>query len=533
MKTRYIFVVGGVMSGIGKGIATASLGRILQSKGFNVSAVKIDPYINVDAGTMNPVEHGEVFVTRDGIECDQDGGNYERFLGIEFGDDNYITTGRVYQAVIQRERNLGYGGKCVEVIPDIPNEVIRRIEKVGDNVDFVLTEIGGTIGEYQNSLFLEAARRLKRKNSHRVLFVLVSYLPVPDTIGEMKTKPTQNAFRWLSMAGVSPDIILGRSKKSLDDPRKEKISTFCNVKKENVISAPDEGLIYKIPLNLDQEDFGNKVLKKLNLQPRKSKMGDWKERVEDSERATDEVVIGLVGKYFETGDFVLEDSYVSVIESVKHACWAQKKKPVIKWLSAGKYEEEEPDFDDLDGVIVLGGFGKRGVEGKIRVARYCREEEIPYLGLCLGLQTMIVEFARNVCGIEGANSLEFDSETEKPVIHTMPEQKRLIEEERYGGTMRLGAYSCSLKKGTKAYEAYGKKVIEERHRHRYEVNNDYKEILEKGGLIFSGINEERGLIEIAEIKKHPFMLGVQFHPEFKTRFLEPHPLFESFIRSLR
>ena len=533
--TKYIFVAGGVMSGIGKGVAVASIARILKGKGFKVTAVKIDPYINVDAGTMNPIEHGEVFVTEDGDECDQDIGNYERFLDENLHKVNYITTGRVYQAVINRERNLGYGGRCVEVVPDIPNEVISRIKKAAKvhKADFVLTEIGGTVGEYQNLLFLEAARMLKISHPKDVLFALVSYLPIPSMIGEMKTKPTQTAVRTLNTAGIQPDIILARSRVPLDEPRKRKISTFCSVKEEDVISAPDVKTIYEIPVNFEKENLGNRILKKFNLRPKKNNLQDWRALVSKIKSLEKPVKIAVVGKYFETGEFTLMDSYISVIEAIKHAAWHFKRKPEIIWLSAGEYEKNPRKIVELkkyDGVIVPGGFGSRGVEGKIKAIEFCRKQKIPFLGLCFGLQLAVIEFARNVCGLKGAASVEFDPLTKYPVIDVMQEQTEVIKKKNYGGTMRLGSYLCRLKPGTIAAKAYRAQEISERHRHRYEVNNEYRDLLEKKGMIMAGINPEKNLVEIIELKGHPFFVASQFHPEFQSRPLKPHPLFREFIR---
>ncbi len=535
---KYIFVAGGVMSGVGKGVATASIGKILKSKGFRVTAVKIDPYINVDAGTMNPVEHGEVFVTDDGAECDQDLGNYERFLDESLSTENYITTGRVYQTVINRERNLEYQGRCVEVVPDIPNEVISRIKKAAkiSKADFVLIEIGGTVGEYQNLLFLEAARMIHLKEPKNVLFVLVSYLPVPSTIGEMKTKPTQMAVRLLNEAGIHADIILGRGPTPLDAPRKRKISIFCNVEPEDVISAPDVESIYEIPLNFEREDLGKRILKKFGLRPRKQNLKDWGALVKTIQIARKKVKIGIVGKYFETGDFTLMDSYISIIEAIKHASWFFKRKPEIHWLSAEKYEKDPQAVKELkkyDGIIVPGGFGSRGVEGKIKAIEFCRKQKIPYLGLCFGMQLAVIEFARNVCKLKNATSTEFAKSSDiSKVIDVMPEQKVLLKEKRYGGTMRLGAYKCELKRGTKSFEAYGKtKYIFERHRHRYELNNEFRGVLEDEGMVMAGINPEKDLVEIIELPKHPFFIGTQFHPEFKSRPLRPHPLFREFVRA--
>ncbi len=539
---RYIFVAGGVMSGVGKGVATSSIGKILQGKGFKVSALKIDPYVNVDAGTMNPIEHGEIFVTDDGTECDQDLGNYERFLNQNFSTVNYLTTGRVYEAVIHRERNLEYKGKCVEVVPHIPEEVISRIKKaaIHDKADFVLVEIGGTVGEYQNVLFLEAARMMKLTSPKDVLFVLVSYLPIPPNIGEMKTKPTQTAVRTVNAAGIQPDLIIARSELPVDEPRRKKISVSCNVRPEDVISAPDVDSVYQIPLNFEKEDLGNKILKKFSLRPRKHDLKDWAELVRTIKRVKKAVSIGIVGKYFETGDFALGDSYLSVIEAIKHASWAQKRAPRITWLSSEKYEKN-PDavkeLEQFDGIIVPGGFGKRGVEGKINAIEFCRKKKIPYFGLCFGLQLAVIEFARNVCGLKNANSAEFvlrqaqDKEKIEPVIDVMPDQQSLLKEKQYGGTMRLGAYECNVIQNTVAAHAYGVKKISERHRHRYELNNEYRQILEKNGMVISGVNPERNLVEIVELRDHPFFLGTQFHPELKSRPLHPHPLFMEFIRA--
>jgi len=533
---RFIFIAGGVMSGIGKGVAAASIGRILKSKGFRVTAVKIDPYINVDAGTMNPVEHGEVFVTDDGDECDQDIGNYERFLEEDLSKVNYMTTGRVYQSVIRRERNLEYQGRCVEVVPDIPNEVIGRIKKAARSwkADFVLIEIGGTVGEYQNLLFLEAARMMKLQKPQEVLFILISYLPVPEMIGEMKTKPTQTAVRLLNEAGIQPDIILGRSALPLDEPRKRKISVFCNLAKEDVISAPDIASIYEIPLNFEKENLGNRILKKFNLKPKKQNLKDWQKLIKTIKTTKKTVKIGIVGKYFESGKFTLKDSYISIIEAIKHASWFHKRKPEIDWLSAEKYEKDSSALKELKkyhGIIVPGGFGGRGVEGKIKAIEFCRKKKIPLLGLCLGMQLSVIEFARNVCGLKYANSAEFAPNSPQAVIDLIPEQKMLLKNNKYGGTMRLGKYKCKIRPKTTSLRAYGKQEIFERHRHRYELNNEFREVLEAKGMVMAGVNPEKNLVEIIELTGHPFFVATQFHPEFKSRPLRPHPLFREFIRS--
>jgi CTP synthase len=534
--TKYIFVAGGVMSGIGKGVATASIARILKSKGFVATAIKIDPYVNVDAGTMNPLEHGEVFVTKDGVECDQDIGNYERFLDEDLTTNNYITTGRVYTAVINRERNLGYKGHDVRVVPDIPNEVIGRIKKVAKDskADFILIEIGGTVGEYENLLFLEAGRIIHREQPQNVLFVLISYLPVPKMVGEMKTKPTQQAVRWLSMAGLQPDMILGRSDFPLDERRKDKISTYCNVSKEDVISAPDVKSIYEVPVNFEKENLGNQILRKFNLRPRRSNLEDWKKLVRTIKNIKRPVKIGIVGKYFKTGDFVLLDSYISIIEAIKHASWFLQRKPEITWLSAENCEKGTGDLAGLknfDGIIVPGGFGGRGAEGKIKAIEFCRKTRIPYLGLCLGMQLAVIEFARNVCRLKGANSTEFVKDCKYPVIDILVEQKRVLREQRYGATMRLGEYPCSLKPKTLSFKAYGTSRVLERHRHRYELNNKFRKALESRGLVAAGVNPQRDLVEIIELPGHPFFAATQFHPEFKSRPLRPHPLFREFVRA--
>ncbi len=536
MNKKYIFVVGGVMSGIGKGITTASLLKILESRGYSTTAMKIDPYVNVDAGTMNPVEHGEVFVTDDGAECDQDVGNYERFLGKSITKDNYLTTGKVYQTVINKERNLEYNGKCVEVVPHIPNEVIDRIRKVArvTESDFVIIEIGGTIGEYQNLLFLEAARMMRLKSPKDVLIILVSYLPVPKTIGEMKTKPTQNASRTLNEAGLQPDIIVGRSGFPIDKIRKKKIATFCNIDAKDVISAPDVDSIYDVPLMLDKEKLGERVIKKLRV-PLKRKyegLSSWEKFVNSSKENTKKVKIAIVGKYFETGSFVLTDSYISVIEAIKHASWKLKLQPEITWLSSEKYEKNKRSVKEVgqfDGVIVPGGFGSRGVEGKIEVIKYCRENNIPFFGLCLGMQLAVIEYARNVCKIADATSSEFVEDAQNPLIDIMTGQKKLLKEKKYGGTMRLGAFDCSLAPNTISRKAYKTNLISERHRHRFELNNDYLDCLEKNGLVIAGKNKDYDLVEIIEIEKHPFFVGVQFHPEFKSNPIKSHPLFLQFI----
>ncbi|MFH1711987.1 MAG: CTP synthase [Patescibacteria group bacterium] len=538
MKHKYIFVVGGVMSGVGKGITTASIGKILQSRGFKVTAIKVDPYVNVDAGTMNPVEHGEVFVTNDGDETDQDMGNYERFLDINLTSTNYMTTGRVYQTVIERERNLEYEGRCVQVVPHIPQEVIRRIKEAADNAkaDFTMIEVGGTVGEYENILFLEAARMMHLEDHDSVMFVLVSYLPVPKHLGEMKTKPTQHATRTLNSAGIHPDFIVCRGEHYLDEPRREKLGIFCNVKPGDVISAQDVDSIYYIPREFEKQHFSDRILKKFGMKAKDQNLTAWNKMADVQKKTKSTVKIGVVGKYFSTGDYTLADSYISVIEALKHAAWSRDAKVEMSWINSEEFEENSLKLKTLsqyDGILVPGGFGTRGIEGVISTIKYAREKKIPYFGLCYGMQLATVEFARNVLGKASAHTVEVDGDTVDPIIHINPKQKENVRQNRYGGTMRLGAYDCELKPGTIAAKAYGQKKISERHRHRYEFNDEYKKSLEEKGMIVSGINPESGLTEIVEIKDHPFFVGVQFHPEFQSRPLSPHPLFVAFIKAAK
>ncbi|MEK7195473.1 MAG: CTP synthase [Patescibacteria group bacterium] len=536
---KYVFVVGGVMSGVGKGVAAAAIAAILQARGFRVTAVKIDPYVNVDAGTMNPTEHGEVFVLDDGTECDQDLGNYERFLGRDLTRSNYMTTGSIYQSVISKERNLEFGGRCVEVVPHIPLEVIQNIDQAysKDKADIVITEIGGTVGEYQNVLFLEAVRMLKIRKPESTILILVSYLPLLNDDNELKTKPTQYAVRTLNSAGIQPDVILARARLPLDKKRKEKIAFNCNLKEEDIISAPDVTNLYEIPINFERDKLSTVILGKLNLRPRKSDLIEWKKLSAKVKKARQPVRIGVVGKYFGSGGFVLADSYISVIEAVRHAAVLFGRKPELEWIDAGKFEKDKRYLRELDGyggVIVPGGFGSRGTAGKIEAIRYLRENKIPFLGLCYGMQLAVVEFSRNVLKLKRADTTEVNPKTSHPVIDVMPEQKKNIEEKNYGGTMRLGAYPAVLKKDTIAWRAYGAKaLISERHRHRFEVNPDYIGRLERKGMIFSGISPSRKLMEIMELpqSKHPFFLGTQFHPELKSRPLDPHPLFVEFMRA--
>lgn len=541
---KYVFVVGGVMSGIGKGIASSAIGRILKSKGFTVTAIKIDPYINVDAGTMNPTEHGEVFVLDDGYETDQDMGNYERFLGESLPSVNYMTTGRVYLEIIRRERNLEYKGKNVEVVPHVPQEVLRRIKEAQKKAkaDVTLVEVGGTIGEYQNIIFLEAARMLKHECPDDVAVVMLSYVPIPHNIGEMKTKPTQYASRELNSAGLQADIILARAAVPLDQKRKEKIALFCNVSTKRVISAPDVESIYDIPLNFEKDGLGDTLTSVLGLPQRGSKLEDWRAFVKRSKNGKHEVKIAVVGKYFDSGSFTLSDVYISVLEALKTAAYSQNLKVLIVYLNSKDFEplpgKQEAklaltELDKYGGVLIPGGFGESGIEGKIKVIEYVRKKKIPYFGLCYGMQLAVIEYARNVAKLKGAHTTEIDNGAAHPVIAIMESQKGNLADKNYGGTMRLGAYPCKLKEGSVARAAYGMPKISERHRHRYEVNPKYISRLEQAGLLFSGKSPDGVLMEIAELPRavHPFFLGTQFHPEFLSRPLSPHPLFVAFIRA--
>ncbi|HEV7702223.1 MAG TPA: CTP synthase [Candidatus Paceibacterota bacterium] len=540
-ETKYIFVVGGVISGVGKGITASSIGLILKNRGLSVTAIKVDPYINVDAGTMNPTVHGEVFVLADGDETDQDMGNYERFLDLNLTKGNYMTTGRVYQTVIAKERNLEYKGKCVEVVPHIPMEVIERIKQAGTKAkaNVVVIEIGGTIGEYQNLLFLEAARMMKVANPKDVIFVMVSYLPTPGKIGEMKTKPTQFAVRTLNASGIQPDVLIARGENSLDESRKEKISFICSFPLDRVISAPDVDSIYDIPLNFEKEKLSDKLCDIMGITSKKTDTkawNAWKKFARNAHNGKNIVKIAIIGKYFESGDYMLSDAYLSVIEALKYSCYAQNKKPVISWLNSVDYEKSPSKLKELkkyDGIVVPGGFGTRGVEGKLKVAQFARENKIPYFGLCYGMQMMVIEYARNVLGKKDANTREVNPNSKNIVIDVMESQKEILKSNSYGGSMRLGEYKAILKKGSIAEVSYGKSEIMERHRHRYEVNPAFIKEIEAAGLVFSGRSPDGMLMEIAELpkSKHPFFLGTQFHPEFLAHPLHPHPLFSAFIKA--
>jgi CTP synthase len=538
---KYLFIVGGVISGVGKGVAASSIARIIKNRGFSVTAIKIDPYINIDAGTMNPTEHGEVFVLSDGDETDQDMGNYERFLNTDLTRINYMTTGRVYQSVIEKERSLHYKGKCVEVVPHIPLEVIERIEKaqIKAKADVTIIEIGGTVGEYQNMLFLEAARMLKIKYPHDVFFGMVSYLPIPSKVGEMKTKPTQTAVRTLNASGILPDLIIARSAEPLDQKRKEKISIFCNVAPDRIISAPDVSSIYDVPENFEKEGLGDMLTTIMHL-PKKhlaySEATDWNNFVKNVHGKQKVIKIAVIGKYFETGEYVLSDAYMSVIEAIKYSSYSQNIRPELHWINVVDFENGKIKLNSLkkfDGVLAPGGFGARGVEGIISVIEFVRKNKIPYFGICYGMQLAIIEYARHVLGMKDAHTTEVNVKTKNPVIHIMKSQKAHLDREHYGGNMRLGSYEAHISKQSHAYKAYGKESVVERHRHRYEFNNEYRTEFEKNGVVFSGVSPDQSLVEIMElpVSKHPFFVGVQFHPEFRARPLDPHQLFTAFIKA--
>lgn len=545
MPTKFIFVSGGVISGLGKGIVVSSLSLLLKSAGFKVAPIKADPYLNIDAGTMNPIIHGETFVTEDGLETDQDLGHYERFIDENLTKLNYMTSGQIYLSVIERERRLEYEGACVEIIPHIPQEIIRRLKLLAakTHADFVILEIGGTVGEYQNSMFLEAARELALKIPHDVLNIHVAYLPLPPSLGELKSKPVQTSVQLMNMAGVRPDIIVGRAVKEVDKTRKEKIATFCSIALEDIFSNPDMPTIYQVPEHLESQGFTDRVLDKLSLKRRSSNLSKWHIFNQKILAAKRLVKIGIVGKYFRSGDFSLEDSYICVMEAVKQACWWNGVLPEITWIDSLDVEKKGSDtvLSGFDGLIVPQGWGSRGIEGKIQTAGFARKKKVPYLGLCFGMQLAAIEFARNVCKLGSANTEEADPKTKYPIIHIMPHQKEYLAKRQYGATMRLGAWPCVLSKGSLIYEAYNKWIklginslytlpqVDERHRHRYEFNNKYKKIFQNYGMTFSGVSPDGILVEAIELSDHPFFVGTQFHPEFKARPLNPHPLFLEFI----
>ena len=567
---KYIVIAGGVMSGVGKGVTTASIGKILQEHGYRATAIKIDPYLNYDAGTLRPTEHGEVWVTDDGGEIDQDLGTYERFLNQDILKRNNLTTGQVYKTVIDKERQGEYLGQTVQFIPHIPDEIKRRIKYASDDYDFVLVEVGGTIGDYENIPFLFALKSLERDvGKQNLSYILVTYLPIPSHIEEMKTKPTQQAIRLLSESGIFPDFIICRAKKPLDVVRKKKIETYANIISEHVISEPDIETVYQIPLDLEKERLGEKLLNVFGLKSKKApNWSEWKRLVGNILNPKKSVKVAIVGKYIDIGDYNLADSYISINQALTHAGASLNTGVEINWLDSKAFESDKKTLSSLknyDGIIVPGGFGASGVEGKINAINYARTSKMPYLGLCYGLQLAVIEFARNVCGLKDAHTTEVNPKTSSPVIDVQPAQKEILEKSLYGGTMRLGAYAAILKDKSKVLKLYeetgrlnddakriselvkdksqafrlgilekGKKIVLERHRHRYEVNPQFVDLLERKGMVFSGYymrGDNTKLMEYIELSGNSFFIGTQSHPEFKSRLGNPSPLFYGFVKS--
>ena len=521
--TKYIFVTGGVVSGLGKGITSASLGNLLKARGFSVVNQKLDPYINVDPDTMNPFQHGEVFVTEDGATTDLDLGHYERFTGVNLRKDANVTTGSIYRKVIERERKGDYLGATVQVIPHITDEIKRRIKGISNDVDVQITEIGGTVGDIEILPFLEAARQIRKElGQENVMFVHVTLVPFIGPSTELKTKPTQHSVSMLRSYGISPDIIVLRSEQELNDEIKSKVSLFCDVSLENVINAPDLDDIYDVPIKMFEEGLDSSVNTRLSLNSDEPNLDQWKQMLSLKNGVKKDIKIAILGKYFG-----LPDSYMSVVESLKHACLQNKVNLDIVWIDADNFDLDE--LKKLNGVVVPGGFGYRGIEGKILAIEYLRKNKIPFLGICLGLQCAVIEFARNECKISDANSTEFSQTTKNPVIDLLPNQN--LENDDIGASMRLGTYPCKIKPNTIASEIYNNEIVYERHRHRYEVNNKFRKQLEDKGLIFSGLSPDEDLVEMIELKDHPYFVASQFHPEFKSRPWDPAPMFNSFIKA--
>jgi CTP synthase len=525
---KYVFVTGGVVSGLGKGITAASLGRLLKARGYRVSIQKLDPYLNVDPGTMNPFQHGEVFVTEDGAETDLDAGHYERFIDENLNRNCNVTSGKVYQAVIARERAGEYAGSTVQVIPHITGYIKEQIQSIGDSneIDVAIIEIGGTVGDIESQPFLEAIRQFAiERGRGNCAFVHVTLIPFLKSSGELKTKPTQHSVQQLQSIGIQPNVIVCRCERPVGREVREKISLFCNVPLHHVIANQDVSVLYEVPLALEAEDFAQTVLETLDLDCPAPNLEDWTAMVTALKTPVNRVRIAMVGKYV-----ALHDAYLSVVEALKHGGVPSRSHVEIVWVDSETVTRENAGalLQNVHGVLIPGGFGIRGVEGKIEVARYARENGIPYLGICLGLQVAVIEFARNAAGLNGAHGVEFDDCTPHPVIHLMPDQNGVVE---LGGTLRLGSYPCQLKPGSKAREIYGQPLIHERHRHRYEFNNDYRDALEKAGLSLCGTSPDGHIVEMVELPGHPFHVSVQFHPEFKSRPNRPHPLFKSFVEA--
>ena len=546
MPTKFIFVSGGVISGLGKGVTTASVALLLQSRGYVVTLVKCENYLNLDSGLINPIEHGDPFLMDDGTESDMDLGTYEKFLGKNMYRHNFITMGQIYKTVIDRERNFGYDGEDVEAIPHVTDEIILRIKEAGEKEksDIVVVELGGTTGEYQNALFYEASRILGIKKENTVVHVHVSYLPTPSHLGEPKTKPTQLSVRTLNSMGIQPQFIVARATKPMDDRRRERFALFCNVDPDHVIDSVDLPSPYELPLSFAEQKFDEKLLTLLGLPFNTLNIEPWKVMVETIQRPKKKTVkIAIVGKYFATGNYQLRDSYAALLDSIDHASWANGVATDVDWVHASSLEEGNlKSLEGMDGIIVPIGWGNRGVEGKIKAIEYARTKKIPYLGLCYGMQLSVVEYARDVVGLKGANTVECDPKTPYPVIHMIEGQEEMLKRRAYGGTMRLGRWECKVKAGSLADEIYTRyhgyddeknKIVGERHRHRYEFNDAYAKQLEDAGLIFSGRSVVENLAEIIELPKsvHPFFLGTQYHPEYRSRPLVPHPIFLEYLKA--
>ena len=551
MPTKFIFVSGGVISGLGKGITTASIALLLQNRGYRVTPVKCENYLNIDAGLINPIEHGDPFLCEDGTEADMDMGTYEKFLGKNMERHNFVTMGQIYKTVIDRERNFEYDGEDVEAIPYVTDEIIKRIKIAGEkeNADVVVVELGGTAGEYQNALYYEASRILSRNKKNSVVHVHVSYLPTPSYLGEPKTKPTQLSVRTLNSMGIQPDFIVARAEKPMDARRRARFALFCNVEPENVIDSVDLPTPYESPIYLARQQIDEKILNMLGLPVNALDIHEWTDMVSSVKVKKDKsVTIAIVGKYFATGEYQLRDSYAALMDAIDHAAWKKGVNTKVKWIQAEKLEKSLPagrqgdlsDLNDADGIIVPIGWGPRGVEGKIKAIQYARENKIPYLGLCYGMQLAVVEYARNVLGLTGAHTVECDADTAHPVIHQIAGQDEILNRRAYGGTMRLGRWECKVTGKTIADESYtqynayddsAKKIVGERHRHRYEFNDDYAKKLEDAGLVIAGRSVVENLVEIIELPRtaHPFFLGTQYHPEYRSRPLAPHPIFLEFI----
>ncbi len=538
-KLKYIFVSGGVISGIGKGITVASIAFLLKKSGYKAAPIKFENYLNLDAGTINPIEHGDPFLCEDGTEADMDIGTYEKFLDEDMAKDNFVTMGKIYSTVIEKERRFEYDGEDVEAIPHITNEITRCINSLGRNkdADIVIIELGGTAGEYQNVFYYEASRILTLKNPGDVVHIHVSYVPTPKHLGEPKTKPTQLSVRTLNTMGIQPDFIVARSEKYLDKRRRDRFALFCNVQPENIVSNPDVDNPYEVPLVLDEQQFTENILKKLNLPVRHPALATWKKFIgEIKSKKTKTLNLAIVGKYFGTGDYQLRDSYAALFDALDHAAWKNNVKLQIQWVNAEKIEKEGVSvIGNPDGIIVPIGWGERGSEGMIVAANFARENKIPYLGLCYGMQLAVIAFARNVLGWKDANTTENNPETTHPVIHLMPAQEKYMKNRAYGGTMRLGSWDAKVFKNTEAWRIYKTEDTSERHRHRYEVNEKYVQAIEKAGLVISARSVKENLPEIMELDKklHPFYFGTQGHPEYKSRPQKPHPIFLAFLAACK